>query len=77
MELPKQGWHGKLQASQPGKTGRQTIVLGHELVEDSPQEQPCALGVEGFATKKGGSRWTLYEPSQELQRKKGKDEQRL
>jgi len=28
-----------------------------------------ALGVEGFATKKEGSRWILCEPSQELQRK--------
>ncbi len=39
------------------------------LVEDLPQEQPYALGVEGFATKKEGSRWILCEPSQELQRK--------
>ena len=39
------------------------------LVEDLPQEQPYALGMEGFATRKEGSRWILYEPSQELQRK--------
>jgi len=75
--LPEQGWHEKLQASQPGKKERQMLVLGHAVVGDLPQEQPCALGVEGFATKKGGSRWTLYEPSQELQKEKEKDEQRL
>ena len=39
------------------------------MVEDLPQEQPYPLGMEGFATKKEGSRWILYEPSQELQRK--------
>ena len=71
-ELPEQGWREKLRASQPEKKERQMLVLGHTLVEDLPQEQPCALRVEGFATKKGGSRWTLYEPSQELQRKKEK-----
>ena len=53
-ELPEQGWREKLRASQPGKNGRQMLVLGHALVEDLPQEQPCALGVEGFAMKKGG-----------------------
>jgi len=44
-------------------------VVDCALVEDLPQEQPYALGVEGFATKKGGSRWILCEPSQELQGK--------
>ena len=71
-ELPEQGWREKLRASQPGKKGRQMLVLGHAPVEDLPQVQPCALGVEVFAMKKGGSRWTLYEPSQELPRKKKK-----
>ena len=45
------------------------LVVGYALVEDLPQEQPYALGVEGFATRNEGSRWILYEPSQELQRK--------
>jgi len=45
------------------------IVVGCALVEDLPQEQPYALGVEGFAMKEEGSRWTSCEPSQELQRK--------
>ena len=45
------------------------LVVGCALVEDLPQEQPYALGVEGFATKEEGSRWTSCEPSQELQRK--------
>jgi len=45
------------------------LVVGYALAEDFPQEQPYALGVEGFATKKEGSQWILYEPSQELQRK--------
>jgi len=52
-------------------------VVDCALVEDLPQEQPYALGVEGFATKKEGSRWILCEPSQELQGKKKKDETRL
>jgi len=43
------------------------LVVGYALVEDLPQEQPYALGVEGFATKKEGSQWILCEPSQELQ----------
>ena len=37
-----------------------------------------ALGMEGFATKEEDSRWSLYEPSREMQRKKErKDERRL
>ena len=52
------------------------LVVGYALAEDLPQEQPYALGVEGFATKKEGSQWILYEPSQELQRKKEKKGQR-
>jgi len=67
-ELPERDWREKLQASHPGKKERQMLVVGYALVEDLPQEQPYALGVEGFATKKEGSRWILYEPSQELQR---------
>ena len=39
------------------------------LVEDLPQGQLYALGVEGFAMKEEGSRWTSCELSQELQRK--------
>jgi len=58
-----------LQASQPGEKEHQGLVVDCALVEDLPQEQPYALGVEGFATKKEGSWWILYEPSQELQRK--------
>jgi len=46
------------------------LVVGYALMEDLPQEQPYALGVEGFVTKKERSRWILYEPSQELQRKR-------
>ena len=44
------------------------------LVENLPQEQPYALGVEGFATKKEGSRWILCEASQELQKENERDE---
>ena len=36
-----------------------------------------ALGVEGFAMEEEGSRWFSCEPSQELQRKKEGDKQRL
>ena len=46
------------------------LVVGYALVEDLPQEQPHALGVEGFAMKEKGSRWISREPSQELQRKR-------
>jgi len=53
------------------------LVVGYALVEDLPQEQPYALGVEGFATKEEGSRWTSCEPSQELQGKKKRDETKL
>jgi len=55
------------------------LVVGYALVEDLPQEQPqgYALGVEGFATKEEGSRWTSCEPSQELQGKKKKDKTKL
>jgi len=53
VELPERDWREKLQASQPGKKERQMLVVGYALVEDLPQEQPCALGVEGFTMKKG------------------------
>jgi len=53
------------------------LVVGCALLEDLPQEQPYALGEEGFATKKEGSRWTSWEPSQELQGKKKRDETKL
>ena len=46
-------------------------------MDDLPQEQPYVLRVEGFATKKEGSRWTLCEPSQELQGKKKRDETKI
>jgi len=52
-------------------------VVDCALVEDLPQEQPYALGVEGFATKEDGSRWTSCEPSQELQGKKKNYEMKL
>ena len=39
------------------------------VVEDFPQEQPYALGIEGFAMEEEGPRWFSCEPSQELQRK--------
>ena len=36
-----------------------------------------ALGVEDFAMEEEGPQWFSCEPSQELQRKKERDEQRL
>jgi len=66
VELPEQGWGERLQASQPGKREHQMLAVGY------------VLGMEGFVTKEEDSRWSLYEPSQELQRKKEKkDERRL
>jgi len=49
-----------LQASQPGKKEHQMLVVSY------------ALGMEGFVMKEEDSRWFLYEPSRELQRKKKK-----
>jgi len=66
VELPEQGWGERLQASQPGKREHQMLAVGY------------ALGMEDFVTKEEDSRWSLYEPSRELQRKKEKkDERRL
>ena len=66
MELPERGWDERLQASQPGKEEHQMLVVGY------------ALGMEGFVMKEEDSRWSLYEPSRELQRKREKkDERRL
>ena len=64
MELPEQGWGERLQASQPGKKEHQMLVVGY------------ALGMEGFVMKEEDSRWSLYEPSRELQRKKEKKGER-
>ena len=64
MELPEQGWDERLQASQPGKREHQMLAVGF------------ALGMEGFVTKEEDSRWSLYEPSRELQRKKKKKDER-
>ena len=66
VELPEQGGGERLQASQPRKREHQVLAVSY------------ALGVEGFATNEEDSRWSLYEPSRELQRKKEKkDERRL
>jgi len=66
VELPEQGWDERLQASQPGKREHQMLEVRY------------ALGMEGFVTKEEDSRWSLYELSRELQRKKKKkDERRL
>jgi len=54
------GWGERLQASQPGKREHQVLAVGYEL----------EMG--GFATREEDSRWSLFEPSQELQRKKEK-----
>jgi len=77
VELLEWDWREKEQASQPVRKERRRLVAGYALVEDSPQWQPYALGVEGFAMKEEGSRWISREPSQELQGKKERDEQRL
>jgi len=53
------------------------LVVGCAVVEDLPQEQPYVLEVKGFAMEEECSRWFSCEPSQELQRKKERDEQRL
>ena len=53
------------------------LVVGCAVVEDLPQEQPYALEVKGLAMEEEGSRWFSCEPSQELQRKEERDEQRL
>ena len=60
VELPERGWDERLQASQPGKKEHQMLVVGY------------ALGMEGFVMKEEDLRWFSYEPSRELQRKKGK-----
>ena len=65
VELPERGRDERLQASQPGKKEHRMLVVGY------------ALGMEGFVMKEEDSRWFLYEPSRELQRKKKKDEQGL
>jgi len=64
VELPEQGWDERLQASQPGKREHQRLAVGY------------ALGMEAFVTKEEDSRWSLYEPSRELQRKKEKKGER-
>jgi len=61
VELPEQGWDERLQASQPGKREHQMLAVGY------------ALGMEGFVMKEEDSRWFLYEPSRELQRKSKKE----
>ena len=64
MELPEQGWGERLQASQPGKREHQVLAMGY------------ALEMEGFVTKEEDLRWSLFEPSRELQRKKEKKGER-
>ena len=64
VELPEQGWGERLQASQPGKREHRVLAVGY------------ALGVEGFETKEEDSRWSLFEPSRELHRKKEKKGER-
>ena len=64
MELPEQGWGERLQASQLGRRKHQVLAVGYELE------------MEGFATREEDSRWSLFEPSQELQRKKEKKGER-
>jgi len=64
VELPEQGWGERLQASQPGKREHQVLAMGY------------ALEMEGFVTKEEDLRWSLFEPSRELQRKKEKKGER-
>ena len=59
--LPEQGWGERLQASQPGRRKHQVLAVGYEL------------GMEGFVTREEDSRWSLFEPSQKLQRKEEKE----
>ena len=47
-----------MQASQPGKKKHQVLVVG------------CELETKGFVTREEDSRWSLFEPSRKLQRKK-------